>query len=660
MNHRTLAMALCAFALSFMACQQQPPALTEVNDSLDDSGISVTTVNSLETVNPMIVPKSVQITGQGGLEVRFVARPGEDHLQNVEVAMVKLCGDMGCDNFSEPKVLDSTKLESPEGAIFASGAFSAMRYDHAFVFVRRPSGYTMSSIPLREPFQVFRGFLHALFFTLANPESSETDHKIRVTGSSGLSGIPAGAQHLFLMDPRRETRLKLEDGSRMEIPKKAMSKLQAFALNRDDGVDDLASYTLVPNVALQKEARFSLSVDTSKLPQGFNGRRVAKIIQSHFDLEHFEVPATTEEFPATIENHENTVMIESKLTGQIQVRNEQQVLWDGSGKRVVLNPTPPTTKLQTRATSSQACADLLSANLVSLKATLDATGSVKTDLCLGISPYVNIVLVNMRNPLYQTQIARKFKFLSNPDQNLPGAGGAFPLDSVLNLTVANSAFVGINGATFRGGFCNCAKEPPHAGQDEFKGTSSLITPLFEIDPYGLPATTVIAQGSKVTEVGGYSRIKGNESVLAFYKNVSGSGIRANQVPGTLGVTFQTSDAGGAYFTAVGSTTSIIKNGVCNLTQGALGAVFNTSAIGFGNDRLVLVSSDHNREIDPWLTCGIFEGLNALGGAILLDGGAAAQLVYAGTLLNLTTFQQSLLFGAAQKIAYSIVVDKTAR
>jgi hypothetical protein len=632
-----------------------------VNDSLDDSSISVTDVNSLETTNPTAVPKSVQVTGQGGLEVRFVARPGEDHLKNVELAMVKLCGDMGCDSFSKSKLLDSTKLESPEGAIFASGAFSAMRYDHAFVFVRRPSGYSMSSIPLREPFKVFAGFQHVLFFTLTNRERSEDKHKIRVTGSSGISGIPAGAQHLFLMDPRRETRLKLEDGSSLEIPKKAMSKLQAFALNRDDGVDDLASYTLVPNVTLQKEARLSLSVDTSKLPQGFNGKRIAKIIQSHFDLEHFEVPATFQEFPAFIENHGSTVMIETKLTGQIQVRNEQQVLWDGSGKRVVLNATSPTTKLQTRATSSQACADLLSANLVSLKATLDATGSVKTDLCLGISPYVNIVLVNMRNPLYQTQIARKFKFLSNPDQNLPGAGGAFPLESVINLTALNSAFVGINGATFRGGFCECGNEPPHLGEKEFKGTTAIFTPLFEKDPYGLPATTVIAQGSKITEVGGYSRIKkSSESALAFYKNASGSGIRANQVPGTLGVTFPTSDAGGAYFTAVGSTTSIIKNGVCNLTQGALGAAFNASAMGFGNDRLVLVSSDHNREIDPWLLCGVFEGLNTLGGATLLDGGAAAQLVYSGTLLNPTTFQQSLVFGAAQKIAYAIVVDKTAR
>ncbi len=659
MNHRTLAVALCAFTFSFMACQQQSPALTDVNDSLDDPGISVTTVNSLETANPTTVTKSVQVTGQGGLEIRFVARPGEDHLKNVEVTMVKLCGGMGCDSFSEPKLLDSAKLESPEGAVFASGAISAMRYEYAFVFVRRPSGYSMSSIPLREPLKVLAGFQHVLFFTLSNPERSKDERKIRVTGSSGLSGIPVGVQHLFLMDPRRETYLKLEDGSSLEIPKKAMSKLQAFALNRDDGVDDLASYTLVPNVTLQKEVRFSLSVDTSKLPQGFNGRRVAKIIQSHFDLEHFEIPATIEEFPASVETHGNTVMIETKLTGQIQVRNEQQVLWDGSGKRVVLNPTT-SIRSQTRATSSQACADQLSANLASLKATLDATGSVKTDLCLGISPYVNIVIVNMRNPLYQTQIARKFKFLSNPDQNLPGAGGAFPLESVINLVTANSAFVGINGATFRGGFCECGNEPPHLGQKEFKGTTAIFTPLFEKDPYGLPATTVIAQGSKVTEVGGYSRIKSNESVLAFYKNANGSGIRANQVSGTLGVSFPTSDVGGAYFTAVGSTTSIIKNGACNLTQGALGAAFNASAMGFGNDRLVLVSSDHNREIDPWLLCGVFEGLNTLGGATLLDGGAAAQLVYSGTLLNPTTFQQSLLFGAAQKIAYAIVVDKTAR
>jgi hypothetical protein len=647
-----------------MACQQQSPALTDVNDSLDDSSISVTDVNSLETTNPTAVPKSVQVTGQGGLEVRFVARPGEDHLKNTEVAMVKLCGDMGCDSFSEPKLLGSTKLESPEGAIFASGAFSAMRYDHAFVFVRRPSGYSMSSIPLRESFKVFAGFQHVLFFTLSNPEHSEDEHKIRVTGSSGISGIPAGAQHLFLMDPRRETQLKLEDGSSLEIPKKAMSKLQAFALNRDDGVDDLASYTLVPNVALQKEARFSLSVDTSKLPQGFNGRRVAKIIQSHFDLEHFEVPATFQEFPASIETHGNTVMIETKLTGQIQVRNEQQVLWDGSGKRVVLNVTPPTTKLQTRATSSQACADLLSANLVSLKATLDATGSVKTDLCLGISPYVNIVIVNMRNPLYQTQISSFFKPLPSPDQNLVNAKEVFPLATVLDLTAANFPgfpnFVGINGATFRGGFCDaCGFELPHGGIKEFKGTSDIIQPVREANAYGLPATTVIGKGVKITEVGGYSSKKNNESVLVFYKNVGGLGIRAIQVTGTLGVPFPTSDVGGSYYTAVGSTTSIIKNGLCNLTQGALGAPFNTSAMGFGNDRLVLVSSDHNHEIDPWLTCGIFEGLNALGGAILLDGGAAAQLVYGGKLLNPTNFNQSVLFGAAQKIAYAIVVDKSA-
>jgi hypothetical protein len=266
----------------------------------------------------------------------------------------------------------------------------------------------------------------------------------------------------------------------------------------------------------------------------------------------------------------------------------------------------------------------------------------------------------MRNPLYQTQIARNFKLIQSPDRNLGSANVVFPLDSVLNHVTNNLAFVGINGATFRGGFCGaCGAEPPHFLKFEFQGTSPFIKPLIETDAYGLPATTVIAQGSKVTEVGGYSSNKANESVLVFYKNVSGSGIRANQVPGTLGVPFPLSDPGGTYYTAVGNTTSIIKNSLCNLTQGALGP-FNTSAVGFGNDRLVFVSSDHNHKIDPWLTCGIFEGLNALGGAILLDGGAAAQLVYSGVLLNPTSASEKPLFDVAQKIAYSIVIDKSAR
>ena len=662
MNHRTLAMALCVVTFSFMACQQQSPPVNDINATIDDPGITTTVVDSLETLSSTTAPKTVPANGQGGLEVRFVLRPDKDHLKNAEIAMVKLCGDTGCDSFSDPKLLDSKMLETPEGAVFAAGAFAAGRYDRAFVFVHRSSGYWLNTIPLREPLRVFAGFRHVLFFTLTSPERSDDEHGIRVTSSASLSGMPSGAQHLFLMDPRRETRLKLEDGSSLEMPKKASSKLQAFALNRDDGVDDIASYSLYPNITLLKEARYSLSVDTTKLPEGFNGRRVAKIIQTKFDLEHFDMPSTVQEFPASIESHGKTVVIESKLTGQIQVRNEQQVLWDGSGRRVVLNTATPPTKSQSRATSSQACADLLSANLTTLKATLDATGSVKTDLCLGIAPFVNIVIVNMRNPLYQTQIARNFKLIQSRDQNLGNADVVFPLDTVKNHSTLYSAFVGINGATFRGGFCFfCGAEPPHFTKQEYQGTSDLITPLLEKDPYGLPSTTVIAQGSKVTEVGGYTedRFKKNESVLVFYKNAGGSGIRANQAPGTLGVTFPTSDVGGAYFTAVGNTTSIIKNGLCFITQGALGP-FNTSAIGFGNDRLVFVSSDHNHPIDPWATCGVFEGLNALGGAILLDGGAAAQLVYSGTQLNPTNASEKSLFNTAQKIAYSIVVDKSAR
>jgi hypothetical protein len=539
-------------------------------------------------------------------------------------------------------------LESPEGAVFANGAFAAGRYDRAFVFVRRSSGYWLNTISLREPLRVFAGFRHVLFFTLTSPEHSDDDHGIRVTSSAGLSGMPSGAQHLFLMDPRRETRLKLEDGSSLEIPKKASSKLQAFALNRDDGVDDIAAYSLYPNITLLKEARYSLSVDTTKLPEGFNGRRVAKIIQTTFDLEHFDVPSTIQEFPASIETHGKTVVIESKLTGQIQVRNEQQVLWDGSGRRVVLNTATTTLKTQSRATTSPECAAALSANLVTLKTTLDATGSVKTDLCLSISPYVNIVIVNMRNPLYQTRIANFLAGLILPDQNLVGATTAFPLDTTKSQAALYSAFVGINGATFRGGFCDrCGNEPPHGGVKEFKGTSSLITPLFEKDPYGLPATAVISGGTKITEVGGYSSNKNNESVLVFYKNVSASGIRATQIAGTLGLPLPTSDAGGAYFTAVGNTSSIIKNSVCSFSAGGAGASFYTSAIGFGNDRLVFVSSDHNQnKIDPSLLCGVFEGLNALGGAILLDGGAAAQLVYSGTLLNPPNLAESTLFNVS--------------
>ena len=465
----------------------------------------------------------------------------------------------------------------------------------------------------------------------------------------------ADRQGVVTVQPNQPTTIQDAGGFQLTIPAGAVSAATDlhWAVANTGGSNPQVSFW--PPIALNQPVTVDLALDSTQLPQGFNGNYlVTNSITTYVDDPSSPDEVTpdemrTREVVLNPTPNGSFLRVTTSELGEFTVVPAQEYTWAADGTRAVL-PDASLSAMSTLKTESLQplnagpCGTNLQKQLDitnGIKQRVESKGAIFVSTCLKAPLWLNIVVVDLKSARNQTDIHYLFQG-SNTSRWL--------LRRVKDLATSGGLEVAINGAPFKGGPCDsCALYPPHRGIKEYKGT------WFEPanGAWGFPVTTTIDENRKLKD-GDRTQFAG-EAVPVFSQN-TGTGIKTKLLADTPTTIFPLTDPDVGYiWTALGSTTSIVKDATCTRKAGDLGkeGINTFSAIGMGNGRLVFVSSHHGHAISIEKLCEAFLGLNATEGAVLLDSGAAAQLVFSGKLLNpITSGLERAGFRDAQRVAYA--------
>lgn len=434
------------------------------------------------------------------------------------------------------------------------------------------------------------------------------------------------AERPFLVHPEGDA-IALSEQVHLQIPAGAVKKTTLTSANLFDRGEEFPLIDFYPNVALARSATLKLTklrtLNTNTAYQAFL-KTTSTVSSQSLEGQLLRL---------NVEPDNNGAMIDLPSLSIITMSEKNPIVVLEDGSRLPLNDfNLNSSSIQQQATTQ--CGQNLANNLSAYVNILNSQGSLRITECENIFPYVNIVVVKMNHSqsntvsgastTYQPVIARNVKFYQ-PDDYLYG------LDSIRDLSASVSAFTAINGYTWKLDllFGNIGYRIQEGNDAE-------------------PTTTVMNKG--VIEHTNENDGK-DEAIISFSNNTSGF-FAGNYVFHSFGTPIPSSAYRQA---AIGSGSTVTVNSTCN--PGATDQDMR-SAIGFGNNRLVLVSSTHRGTgIMRSDLCEVFQGLNANSGSVLMDGSSAAGLTYgANGHLNPVPNTGSFEDGMRQ-IAYAFAVTK---
>ncbi|MBV6322417.1 hypothetical protein [Duganella violaceipulchra] len=280
------------------------------------------------------------------------------------------------------------------------------------------------------------------------------------------------------------------------------------------------------------------------------------------------------------------------------------------------------------ATAAQSCAEIISnpVNLNGIRSAASGSGVVNVNWCENIPPYIHIAYINTSDPRVKYSIPlHDSKF-----RDSAGTGPYFFLKRITD-SGANS-IVSINGFTWSGdlgivsggdgtldGYVT-SNGQVKANNTIGGGTTNICTLLYPC----------FNTGQKF--VMGYGRDFSN---LAFFDTSD------------LYVNF-----GNSGFNVISSSTSVVKNGVCQTP----GTSSRWSAIGAGPGQMVMMSSVSGSSTTAADLCPIFKSFQ-IQNALRLDGGPSAAIMIDSNVKNPLVGLDYLRYGSLRYIAYPLRFSK---
>jgi len=410
----------------------------------------------------------------------------------------------------------------------------------------------------------------------------------------------------------------------LQVPAGAVERDTVIRSESRDLGDIAPQYDFGGVSALKAPVTVSFPVDSSRLPSGLT-------------LADYDVYVNGALIP-NVTRAGSSVSFQTTNLGTVELASRTPWLETGSGTRnVIVLSTPDETmpqsvttgQLQAQSFPVGSCADRLQKSINTIKTALREHWSVKLNIpeCDQKRPYLKIVVINMTKPFKNDLVYQPSTDVNKPIQ----------LKSLKDLALGASAEAAINGFTW--------------GPRDARG--SVFTSVYADKGFWVGTTHVRGKVLKV-------RNDGSPEYMFAMAAPNGLNVQAATFPSseyaakTYDIRFN--------YTLIGSSTSIIrKDGVCNPNLSATETPDRWSAIGFGNNRIVMVSSRGGRgEVTTTKElCDVFLGLNATSGAIRLDGGSAAGLWFKDRVLNPLAFNNPdrYVFGGGLRQIASAVVFK---
>lgn len=411
----------------------------------------------------------------------------------------------------------------------------------------------------------------------------------------------------------------------LQVPAGAVERDTVIRSETRDLGDIAPQYDFGGVSALKAPVTVSFTVDSTRLPSGMT-------------LADYDVYVNGTLVP-NVTRASSSVSFQTATLGTVELASRTPWLETGSGTRNVIVPSTPDETMPQSVTPGQiqaqsfpagSCADQLQKAINTIKTALREHWSVKLNIakCKQQPHSLEIVVVNMNKPFKNDLVYRSSTDASKPIQ----------LISLKDLASGASAEAAINGFPW--------------GPEEARG--SAYTSVYADKGFWVGTTHARGQVLKV-------RNDGKPEYMFAMAAPNNLNVQAATFPSSE-YTAKTYDSRFNY-TLVGSTTSIIrKDGTCNPNLPTTETPDRWSAIGFGNNRIVMVSSRGGRgEVTTTRAlCDVFLGLNATSGAIRLDGGSAAGLWFKDRVLNPLAFNNPdryLVGGGLRQIASAVVFKR---
>lgn len=442
------------------------------------------------------------------------------------------------------------------------------------------------------------------FFVALDPVQGSRDLAPRFIAAGPVA---LDASTVLVFEPTRGSAVAVPGSFTLDLPVNGMSAAGVYGVveHKLGGLSSMLSIS--PGGDLAKVGRITFPIDRTRIPTGMGVGDYGGYVGNQLGL---------------MEVDGNTATMTMASLGDIRMASSVPSADLPDGQRI---RTPDSGPASAKAAGemgmlvNNACAQQLATNRAYYFDMLSRNGGVKINDCETRFPYVHIIMVN----LHHGSLA-SYPYIRIPSQRY--AGHEYLLKTISEHASSIGAFAAVNGFTWNG--------------DEGTGTGQ----------YGIPIGNVRIDNQTASP-----NFTGAEAIIGFTASSSTGGTGWGFFDKPAGNTINWGSYG---YNAVPSTTSIIKGGACSRAPG--GENSRWSAIGVGNGALVMVSSVSGYTTDAYELCGVFEGLNVLGGAIRLDGGPSAAIYWQGSgttgVLNPLTGTYSWKYGSLRRIPYVVAGD----
>ena len=523
----------------------------------------------------------------GRLRVSFIGdRPS---LPRIGVRQVFLCGT-SCVTVGSTKSVAAPDNGRGTGELFSDSAVPAMTVDRIIVKPDPSAGEVVpfKTIRLAKPINVTAGGRHELFLTVKTVQTGARKHLAVDFLAEGQ--MPPTATEVVAYRPDRS----LKAGGHFDLAPSSMPAPSLFSMQTLETGDVTSRVAVWPKISLKKPMKVTLALNEARLPVGLTwadyqlsvgGRDVGRP-----NVEGAVATVTTTEL------------------GDVQLTT-RRLLVQAEGQRAVAVAEPAAAgKITVLSQDTSSCRSRLkTANTEIEQLFAQGYSAVKTNACEAYAPYMHIVVINR---------ADRDQTLYVP---LVPVEGGYELRSIEQH--GSGSLVAINATAWDGDY------------GVFAGG------------VGTPAWTLRTQNANRKLTSNY------EAFLAFQQQPADKsrgtsaefhrGVSANSTLSS-GSTNPSVDFNTHTYHVLGSTTSIVANGVCSRSPGTERNTW--SAAGIGLNRMVFASTTSYADTNDYEICAIFETLGYMNGALRLDGGGAAAMAWSGVHLNPLTGSNYMKYG----------------
>lgn len=289
--------------------------------------------------------------------------------------------------------------------------------------------------------------------------------------------------------------------------------------------------------------------------------------------------------------------------------------------------------------ATETCGQYLTRLRTELISQTSSTGVLKIDYCVDKPPYVHIALINKLHKNIDYMIEHEKPYIDPLDPS--STVYLTPMHKLDYFTNALSALVLMNGFTWDGapGMIAGTGGRPLGYVGSLRGYSNNTD---TVRPIGVNRQ----MGGTVT-AGAYTGPSDGKKFVMLQKTGSPnvSFFEANKVGPALG------NASKGIENVVSSSTSIIKNNVCNA-----GSTDRWSSVGANNSVMVMISTASSKESNSADFCNIYQSFG-ITNALRLDGGGSTGMIINNKLLNPNTGSKRFVFGEMRYIPYALKIYK---